>query len=464
MLARLSRFAIAAADRRCGLAGLSPGAGWAGLAGRSSPPRNEPLVIAPRFDEPRVVTDEQLAAVLDRVKPPAEPLKTNNMVHALRLWGAGGRFSRSDDSHRPADAGLLPRRRDFRQFAGEQTPRRSSIATGDGIAVRSYDDGLTDRDTSSYHADDLLATLAETGTPLDTPLHLRERRSHAWASCSTIRCAGFTSTASNTNGRRSPMPAMSFPQRQFAQQVGRANRRRSAGRRSDRHRRSNWVPATACTGWKPWPCCTGPTSRRHALRTGTKLKILAHMKRVSDLLAAVAIGRRLLDPPVAARHAAAAQTPSAKTTRRSTTRFSSRAITWNGWPWRPKKSSRRARTIVRAGQWLTRTLLEMDAERLAGGLRSLHARRPRAGLWRSKDPYEAWHMLVHSVRRSCPADRRRLLRHSVDHAHEHIQHFAFAGRPTAGLPDARQPHVAVLSRIRRRQRCARSSPCARSSC
>src|SRR6187402_2417842 len=59
---------------------------------RIEPARREPLTIAARFDEPRVVTDEQLAAVLDRVKPPVQPLKTNNMVHALRLWGLAADF------------------------------------------------------------------------------------------------------------------------------------------------------------------------------------------------------------------------------------------------------------------------------------------------------------------------------------------------------------------------------------
>ena len=32
----------------------------------------EPNVIAPRYDEPRVISDEQLRAVLDRVKPPTQ--------------------------------------------------------------------------------------------------------------------------------------------------------------------------------------------------------------------------------------------------------------------------------------------------------------------------------------------------------------------------------------------------------
>ena len=49
-------------------------------------------MIAPRYADERVVTDDQLQAVLERVKLPAERATTNNVVHALRLWGAGADF------------------------------------------------------------------------------------------------------------------------------------------------------------------------------------------------------------------------------------------------------------------------------------------------------------------------------------------------------------------------------------
>src|SRR5687768_4701590 len=55
-------------------------------------PRNAPTAILPRYDDPRVVTDAQLAAVLDRVKPPTAGVTTNNFVHALRLWGPNADF------------------------------------------------------------------------------------------------------------------------------------------------------------------------------------------------------------------------------------------------------------------------------------------------------------------------------------------------------------------------------------
>ena len=139
-------------------------------------PRNEPLVIAPRFADERVVTDEQLAAVLARVKPPANPVNTNNFVHALRLWGAAADFG---DPEIPTGDELRQYFLNdavFQRFAGEGAPPLFTKGPN-GIEVRGYDDRPTDRTTSSYHTDDLVATLAETGTPLDAPLLMRDGES-----------------------------------------------------------------------------------------------------------------------------------------------------------------------------------------------------------------------------------------------------------------------------------------------
>src|SRR5688572_16253620 len=135
--------------------------------------RNEPTTIGPRYNDPRVVTDEQLAAVLDRVKPPTAPVTTNNFVHALRLWGPAADFG---DAAIPTGRELRDYFLDdaiFRRYAGENA-LPLFFKGHNGIEVRSYDDSVADRQTSSFHTDDLVATLAESGLPLDTPLHLRE--------------------------------------------------------------------------------------------------------------------------------------------------------------------------------------------------------------------------------------------------------------------------------------------------
>ena len=97
----------------------------------------EPNLIAPRYDEPRVITDEQLRAVLDRVKPPMRPLKTNNLVHALRLWGPSADFG---DPQIPTGREMRDYfldDRTFRRLAGESAPPLF-YRDRDGLAVRSY--------------------------------------------------------------------------------------------------------------------------------------------------------------------------------------------------------------------------------------------------------------------------------------------------------------------------------------
>src|SRR5678816_1951536 len=141
-------------------------------ASRISSERPEPAVIGPLYDEPRVCTNEQLALVLDRVKPPGAPVNTNNMVHALRLWGKNADFG---DPTIPTGQEMLGYFLDdavFQSWAGKETPALFFVGE-DGIQPRIFDDGGKFRPTSSYHPDDLLATLAETGTPLDTAVHLR---------------------------------------------------------------------------------------------------------------------------------------------------------------------------------------------------------------------------------------------------------------------------------------------------
>ncbi len=129
--------------------------------------------IVPTNTEPRVATDNQLRHVLARVVPPADPVNTNNFVHALRLWGANAKFG---DPQIPSGEELRQYFLDdrvFRKWAGENAPPLF-IQDADGVRARDYDENYDNRTTSSFHNDDLLATLAETGTSLDTPMKLRD--------------------------------------------------------------------------------------------------------------------------------------------------------------------------------------------------------------------------------------------------------------------------------------------------
>jgi hypothetical protein len=384
MLARLSRIilpplVVVAALLAYRLAFVSAG------AEQIQPVRREPWTITARYDEPRVVTDEQLAAVLDRVKPPAKPLKTNNMVHALRLWGVAADFH---DPKVPTGRQMreyLLDDRAFRQFAGDETPPLF-YRDKDGLAVRSFDDALTNRDTSSYHADDLLATLAEVGTSLDTPMHLRDgeatvgqllndslsrfhldRLEYEWAVISYARYV--------------------FPEKQFSNKFG------------DRINVNQLVDEAITPALGLGPCnglhrlealtvLLRADEQAHALRPDTKRKILAFMKRVSDLLtqSQTSAGYWTRQWP---------QGPAAATPAKGEEGdvYDRILVTGHQLEWlalAPESVQPPRETMVRAGQWLARTLLELDQKDLEAAYGPYtHAARSLA-LWRNQDPYQAW--------------------------------------------------------------------------
>lgn len=358
---------------------------------RQPPRRNVPLVIGPRYDDPRVVTDEQLADVLDRVQPPAGPPKTNDLVHALRLWGGAADFSNPAVPTGREMREYLLDDRVLRHMAGDRTPP-IFYRDARGIAVRSFDDGPNHRDTSSYHADDLLATLAESGTPLDAPLHLREgsttvgqllddslarfhldRLEYEWAMISYARYVFPQPSFRNAWGERITADQLVDEAIGPPLELGPCN---------GLHR----LEALAVLYRADEQC--------EALSQRTRAKILAHMRRVSRLLTGAQTGdgcwTRQWPQGAAARSATAAEGDV----------YDRILVTGHHLEWlalAPQEVQPPRETVVRAGQWLARTLLELDerAIRQAYGPYT-HAARALA-LWRSKDPYAIWESHRHPI-------------------------------------------------------------------
>ncbi len=387
MFGRLSRFTLPPLIVLAALGAFRLALEAAGYR-EHSPRRNEPLVIAPRYDDARVVTDEQLAAVLDRVKPPAGAAAaknlTNNLVHALRLWGVAADF------HDPAIPSGRQMRDYFldddvlRQMAGDQTP---PIFYRDvrGLAVRSYDDGPEHRDTSSYHADDLLATLAETGTPLDTPLHLRDgeatvgqllddslsrfhldRLEYEWTLISYARYV--------------------FPQQSFRNQWG----QRITVDQLVEEAIGPALELGPCNGLHRLEALAvlyRADEQHQGLSPQTRARIVAHLRRVSGLLAEAQTrdGYWTRQWP---QGAAASQSASDASGIYDRILVTGHHLEWLALA--PEEVQPPRETIVRAGQWLARTLLELDEQDIVEAYGPYtHAARALA-MWRSKDPYEAW--------------------------------------------------------------------------
>jgi len=133
--------------------------------------RNEPLIVAPRYDNPLVVSDEQLRAVLTKLMPRfgtgRPPVST--LDHALRFWGVEAKFADPTAMSGAEMRQLLVDNRRFVQ-ASDQDVRPLLIDTPDGVRFRTFE-GVD----SSSHVDHTLACLVEVGTPLDYPVVTPER-------------------------------------------------------------------------------------------------------------------------------------------------------------------------------------------------------------------------------------------------------------------------------------------------
>ena len=168
---------------------VSGGVAWAAwrydahLAERELPvPLNEPMHVGPLYDEPDVVSDEQLVRVLTKLKPRLRGPRPriSRIDHALRFWGVEAVF---EDPECPSGVEMRELLLDHRQYTQAWGDKALPllINTPDGLQIRTQEG----RSTSS-HVDHTLATLAEVGTPLDYPVitpdgETRLRRALEWS-------------------------------------------------------------------------------------------------------------------------------------------------------------------------------------------------------------------------------------------------------------------------------------------
>lgn len=123
--------------------------------------------ITPLYDEPEVVSDEDLAAVLERVRPKFERarLRPNHVEHALRTWGVNAEFG---DPACLSGAEMTEVLTDHGRFmlswANVESIRVEPLLMDEpgGVAIR-----WGKRPDTSVHHDHWLASLTEAGISLD---------------------------------------------------------------------------------------------------------------------------------------------------------------------------------------------------------------------------------------------------------------------------------------------------------
>ena len=135
-------------------------------------PRETPLVIELLYDDPEVVSDEDLAAVLAKIQPvfPRERLKPNYVEHALRTWWLKAKFANPKAMSGEAMKEFLT---DYSQYLaswGDKIPPLLQDEP-DGVAIR-----WGKEEGASVHHDHWLACLTEAGVGLHEPVYTPGRQ------------------------------------------------------------------------------------------------------------------------------------------------------------------------------------------------------------------------------------------------------------------------------------------------
>lgn len=131
----------------------------------------EPIRIESFYDDPEIVSDEELAAVLTKVLPRFSPkqLRPNHVEHALRTWGAKIEFSRPELMSGPTMVEFLTDSAKYVESWGNDS-QPILEPNDDGVVIR-----YASERTASVHHDHLLASLTEAGVPLTTPVFTPRR-------------------------------------------------------------------------------------------------------------------------------------------------------------------------------------------------------------------------------------------------------------------------------------------------
>lgn len=135
-------------------------------------PREEPYRVKPLYNRPDIVSDEALAAVLEKIQPrfSTREMKPNHIEHALRTWGVTATFQNPNAVSGQEMLEFLTDHGAYIESWGKEVrPLLEEKPTG--IRIR-----WGTETGASYHHDHWLACITEAGAKLSTPVYGPSRR------------------------------------------------------------------------------------------------------------------------------------------------------------------------------------------------------------------------------------------------------------------------------------------------
>ena len=344
--------------------------------------QTKPPIIAPRFNVPEIVSDEQLQRVLHKLRPRLRHHnpQVNHLDHALRFWGVEAQFN---DPECYSGQELRDVLLDYRLFsqAWEKGTKPLMVNTSYGVRPR-LQSGLA----TASHVDHTLACLAETGTPLDYPV---------------LTGPGEKGQRTVNDLYQSAVKSFSLNQVEYEWSTltfalySPTNRSwfTSEGQRISFDDLANRIMRQKLTQG----VCSG-NHRLHTLAILLRLheqqpllsdamhaQVIAHLNSVTNKLVANQAAEGCWDLNWDGSPKSDNESQSART---RTILATGHALEW--WAFAPEAVHPPRQTLVQAGQWLVKTIEEMSDREIATSYTFLsHAGRSLA-LWRGQFPAQAY--------------------------------------------------------------------------
>lgn len=373
----------------CHVLFLGGGLTWAALRHqqleeRHQPPPTQltPPIVEPRYNVPEIVSDEQLQRLLHKLRPRLKHHnpQVNHLDHALRFWGLEAKFK---DPECYSGTELRDVLLDYRLFsrAWEKGTKPLMQKTEYGLRPR-LQTGLA----TASHTDHTLACLAEVGTPLDYPVlvgpgpagerSVNDLYLHAFKSFSLNQAEYEWSTLvfalySPTNRPWFTTEGQLISFDDLAQRIMR--QKLSQGVCAGNHRLHTLTMLLRLH------------ERQPLLSDGMHAKVIEHLKEATQKLVANQDKEGFWDLNWDGSTRNESETQPARTRQILAT---GHALEW--WAFAPEAAHPPREVMVKAGQWLVKTVDSMSDRDVASSYTFLsHAGRSLA-LWRGKFPAQAY--------------------------------------------------------------------------